>query len=152
MPDGLNIYQDTREKKPWKLRRYPCETEEVRLVTGDYCLAGDGTMTDDGFDPNFVVERKGQGDFLQSITWERDRFEAELERADSFEHRMPIIVEQNLQYFKDGRHYPDVPPNSITATIDAHAEMYNVDYYFTRDRQRAAQLGFEFLEWRADNI
>lgn len=145
----LRIYQDSREKKPWSFSRYPCTVEETTLTTGDYAIVGDGTYTQSGeFRPAFAVERKSENDFLNSITWERGRFEDELERADSFEHRMPVIVEQTFEHFMDDRHFNNVSPNAIEGTVDAHVNMFNAEYYFTRDRQRAAQLAFEFLQWR----
>jgi DNA excision repair protein ERCC-4 len=144
----MHIYQDTREKKPYSFSKFDCSVTEQELVTGDYCIKGDGGMDGNSFDPLFAIERKGESDFLKSITWERDRFERELERADSFAHRMPIVVEQTQEYFMEDRHYPDVHPNSIEATIESHPSQYYVDYYFCRDRRRAAQLTFEWLEWR----
>lgn len=144
----FTIFQDDREKKPFTFSDYSCTVVEQRLKTGDYCLQGDGEMEDDVFYPNYAVERKAQSDFLGSITWERDRFERELARADDFEHRMPIVVEQTLQYFLADNHYRDVHPNSIKATVDAHPQSYNVEYFFNRDREQAADLTYDYMEWR----
>jgi ERCC4-type nuclease len=145
----LQLWQDIREKKPWSFSRYPCTVKETTLKTGDYAIVGDCSYTENNeFRPAFAVERKSENDFLNSITHDRDRFERELERADSFEHRMPVIVEQTFEHFMDGRHFQNVSPNAIKGTVNAHVNMFNTEYYFTRDRQRAAQLAFDFLQWR----
>lgn len=145
----FTIYVDSREQKPYSFQNYPVQTESVTLKTGDYCVAEDGNaMGDNGFEPNYAVERKNPDDFLQSITWERDRFEDELARADRFAHRMPVIVERGYEYFKEEQYYRDVGVNSITATVDTHPQMFNVDYYFENGRTQAEKLCFEFLNWR----
>jgi DNA excision repair protein ERCC-4 len=154
MSDGgrFTIFADTREKKPYSFSRYPISVEEMELKTGDYCVSGDGWMENGTFYPKFATERKSASDFLNSITWERDRFERELERADKFDTRMPIIVEQNYQHFMKDNHYKDVHPNSIEATVDAHTDRYYAEYFFTRDRKRATDLTYDFLEWRSDTL
>lgn len=148
----MHIYQDSREKKPYSFSKFDCKVSKQELVTGDYCIKDDGEMDGNTFVPEFAVERKAPSDFLSSITHERDRFERELERADSFAHRMPIVIEQTEEYFMQDRHYANVHPNAIKATIESHADQYYVDYYFSRDRRRAAQLTFEWLEWRAKRL
>lgn len=148
----IQIYQDSREKKPYSFSRRRCTVTEQRLKTGDYCIQGDGKMEGKTFHPNFAIERKSEDDFLQSITSNRDRFERELERADSFEHRMPIIIEETQQYFNEGRYYPDVHPNAVIGTIESHPSQYYVDYYFCRNRQRASQNTFDWLEWRDEQM
>lgn len=145
----LRIYVDSREQKPYKFTRYPVETAERRLKTGDYCVAEDGReMGENGFDAHYAIERKTSDDFLKSITWDRDRFEDELARADSMAHRMPIIVERPFAYFEDNRYRKDVHPNSVIATIETHPEAHNVGYFFQRDRTKGEQLTYEFLRWR----
>lgn len=149
---SFTIFVDQREQKPYKFHRYPVETEVKRLKTADYCVAGDGIEGESHFLPEYGVERKSGKDFLESITWSRERFEDELERADSFSKRMPIVVEEPWQYFEDEKYYKNVGLNSIIGTIDYHPEMFNVDYFFNRDRQKAEQLCFEFLKLRNRQI
>jgi len=145
----FKIYTDSREKKPYSFRNYPVTTESKRLKTGDYCIATDGDpMGEKSFDPHFAIERKNPSDFLKSITWERDRYEEELARADVFSHRMPIVVERGLDWFKGEEYWQDVNKNSIMATINTHPESYNIDYHFRPSRSACEQLTYEFLNWR----
>lgn len=145
----FTVYVDSREQLPYKFNRYPVDTEERRLETGDYCVAGDGIeLGDDGFNPNYAVERKTAQDFLKSITWERDRFEDELARADNFSSRMPIVVEKPWPYFEEERYYKNVSPNAVEGTVEWHPEMFYVEYFFERDRRRGEQLTYEFLRNR----
>jgi len=152
----FTILTDSREKKGYTFRNYPVHTVEKKLKTADYCIKGDGeeVIGDNGasFDPNYGVERKNPNDFTKSITWERDRYENELARADSFVSRMPVVIERNKQYFKDEEYYQDVHPNSILGTIDTHPDVYNMDYFFNDTRKSAEQLTYEFLNWRWEQI
>jgi len=149
----FTIYVDSREQKPYHFRRYPVDTEEKTLETGDYCVAADGrAIGDNSFDPHYATERKSGKDFLESITWQRDRFEDELARASSFSNRMPVIVEEPWGHFEQENYYKDVNFNSIEGTIDCHPDMYYMDYFFTRDRTKAEQLHYEFLKHRWKNI
>jgi len=146
------VFCDSREKKPYSFNRYSVDTQNIELLTGDYALKDDGKPTANGFDPNFTIERKNPDDFLESITWSRERFENELQRADSFTTRMPVIVERPWSYFLNERYHRDVHLNSIKGTVSSHSGQYNVEYFFTRDRTKAEELTHEFLEWRAKQI
>jgi len=149
---SFTIFVDDREQKPYKFNRYPVNTEDKRLETADYCVKGDGIEGETDFIPHYGVERKSGKDFLNSITWERDRFEDELARADNFYKRMPVVVEEPWPYFENEQYYKNVGVNSIKGTIDCHPEMFNIDYFFNRDRQKAEQLTFEFLKLRNSKI
>lgn len=145
----FTILVDNREKQPYKFHRYPVETSLTQLTTGDYAVSGDGSsVSDKTWEPNYAIERKSGADFLGSITWERDRFENELARADSFSKRMPVIVEEPWAYFEDEQYRKNVNFGSIDATIKCHPEMFYMDYFFQRDRRKAEQLTYEFLKRR----
>lgn len=149
----FKVYCDNREKKPYSFRNYPVFTEEKQLETGDYCIATDGEdVSDNVFEANYAIERKNPSDFLKSITWTRDRFEKELERADEFPHRMPVVIERDLQFFEEEEYFQDVSANSIFATIDTHPQRYNIDYHFQQDRAAAEQITYEFLNWRYQKL
>jgi hypothetical protein len=149
----FTVLRDTREKKPYDFQNYPVQTKDKKLTTGDYCLERDATeMPKGGYEPSYAVERKNPSDFVNSITWERDRFENELARADSMPHRMPVVVERSKQYFEDGHYYRNVNPSSILGTIDAHPQRYNIDYFFSPNRNDAEYTTFEFLDWRRKQL
>lgn len=149
----FTIVVDSREKKPYHFRRYPVDTISKRLKTGDYCVADDGDeMGSESFDPHYAVERKTAPDFLKSITWERDRFEDELARADSFAHRMPIVIEKPWIHFERENYHQNVNLNSIKGTLDWHPQQYHVEYFFERDRRMGEQTTYEFLKWREQKL
>jgi len=145
----FKIYVDSREKKGYSFRNFPVSTEEKRLKTGDYCISTDGdSMGENSFDPHYAVERKNPSDFLKSITWERDRYEEELARADTFAARMPVVIERGLDWFEEEEYFQDVSLESLMATINTHPSAYNVDYHFKSGRAKAEHLTYEFLNWR----
>lgn len=152
----FTIIVDEREQKPYKFHRYPVDTEVMTLETGDYCVKDDGSkISASTFEPNYAVERKSAPDFLGSITWERDRFERELARADSFGKRMPVVIEKPWSYFEQERYYKNIKFNSINRTTDCHPKVFYMEYFFNRNRTKAEQLTYEFLRHRfqqANNI
>jgi len=149
----FTVLVDSREQKAYPFHRYPVDIVSTTLKTGDYAVEGDGrSMGNSNFDPHYAVERKNPDDFLQSITWERDRFEDELARADSMPHRMPIVVEKPWQWFENENYWNNVSLNSIIGTIETHPEIYNVEYFFSRNRQKGEQLTYEFLKRRNEKL
>jgi len=149
----FTIIVDQREKHPYKFHRYPVDTEVLTLQTGDYCIKGDGSkISDSTFEPDYAVERKSAPDFLGAITWERDRFENELARADSFSKLMPVVVEKPWQHFEEEQYHKNVNFNSIDATVECHPETFYMAYFFCRDRTKAEQLAYEFLRRRFQQI
>jgi len=150
---SFTIYVETREKKPYKFHQYPVSTEDQRLETGDYCVKGDGEMVSNKtVDPNYCVERKEASDFLHSITYSRDRFEDELERADFMSPRMPIVVERPWEYFIEKEYYAYVEPEEIIEVVDIHSKVYNCEYFYMEDRVKSEQLVYEFLKRRNNYI
>jgi ERCC4-type nuclease len=153
MSPSITIYQDTLEKRPLAFKYLPVEVKTTRLETGDYCLADDGDwISEKTFNPSFAVERKSKGDFLSSITHERDRFERELERADTFEHRMPVVVEAPWEDFLNKNYYPQVHPSAIKGTVEKWPERYNADFWFAKNRRHASQITYEFLVYRSNRL
>lgn len=147
----FTVLIDSREGKPYTFEEYPVDTEVVTIETSDYVLDGDGFWNnDDTFIPYYGVERKSQGDFLNSITWERDRFRAEVRRADGWDSPMPIMVESPWFVFKSGSYYRDVNPNAIKGTVEQWADSYNCDFFFADDRADAERKTYNFLKWRSN--
>jgi ERCC4-type nuclease len=138
------ILRDTRERRPWEFRPHPVETRDVTLSTGDYtvaacCSRDPGTGT---YLPGFAVERKTGRDFLHSITWERERFEAQVGRADGWPEPLAVVVEETWATFTEGRgpmRGRDVHPGQVRGTVAAWSEAYNVEFRFVGSR-RAGEL------------
>lgn len=136
MDDELTIIIDTREQNPWAFDSV--ETELGALETGDYSVEG----------VNRAIERKTADDFLNSITWDRERFKKECRRASRFDEEMVIIVEETWEYFENEEYYNDVHPNSIKGTVESWEECYNVRFQFEVNRWAAQRKAEEILrEW-----
>jgi len=144
------ILRDTREQRPWTFDSCGVETRDVTLSTGDYavparCRRDPGTDT---YHPEFAVERKSPHDFLTTLTWNRDRFVAELERAAEWTRPLPVVVETSWESLLRGRGpaaWRDVHPNQIVGTVSAWTRCYNVDFRFTENRRRAERCAFLLL-------
>lgn len=149
----FTILIDNREGKPYSFSDYPVNTESVTLETSDYALKDDGFRNEnDTFIPYFGVERKSQGDFLSSITWERDRFRKEIRRADSWENPLPVMVESPWRVFKNENYYRDVNFNSIEGTVNHWVEAMNCEFFFKSNRADAERATYEFLRWRKESL
>jgi len=138
------ILRDTREKRPWAFRPHPVETRDVTIATGDYtvtdCCARDSETGT--YHPRFAIERKTGQDFLSAITWDRERFEAQLRRAKRWPEPLVVVVEKPWETFAEGRgpmSHRDVRPSQVTGTVSAWRRRYNVEFRFPGSR-RASEL------------
>lgn len=127
------ILRDTRERRPWDFEDYPVEIRDVTLSTGDYALPAHCTHDPDTdtYHPQFAVERKSGHDFLTGLTWERDRFEREIQRAAQWTQPLSVVIETSYQTLLCDRGcmvWRDVHPNQIAGTIVAWARRYNVAF------------------------
>lgn len=101
------ILIDDREKQPWK---FPgVDTEFTRLETGDYTVKG--------FEDRFAVERKSLDDLASSVGTERNRFEAEIQRAQDFDE-FAVIVEASRADVEAGSYYSKIHPNAVLGTTE----------------------------------
>lgn len=138
------ILRDRRERRPWEFGPYAVETRDVTLSTGDYTIA-EWCVHDadtDTYHPSVAIERKTGHDFLNSITWERDRFESELRRARSWPRPLWVVVEESWETFAENRglmHRRDIDPGQVAGTVSAWSGVHNVEFRFPGSR-RAGQL------------
>ena len=144
------ILRDSREQRPWTFEEYPIETRDVTLSTGDYAVPTHCThdLQTDTYHPQFAVERKSGPDFLTALTWERERFKRELQRAIQWTQPLPVVVETSWVTFlqNDGcMAWRDIHPNQVTGTVRAWTDHYNVEFLFTENRPRAEQCAFLLL-------
>ncbi|THE66708.1 hypothetical protein D8Y22_00845 [Salinadaptatus halalkaliphilus] len=144
------VLRDTREQRPWGFDNLPVETRDVTLSTGDYTVPEYCTHDSelDTYRPHFAIERKSGHDFLTAITWERDRFERELQRAAEWPHPLPVIVETSWQTLLRNRGCMarrDIHPTQIVGTVTAWSQHYNVAFHFVETRKRGALCAFLLL-------
>lgn len=149
-PIPTTVLRDTREQRPWTFETLPVETRDVTLSTGDYTAPKYCTHDPelDTYRPHFAVERKSGHDFLTAITWERDRFERELQRAAEWSQPLPVIVESSWQTLLGNRGCMarrDIHPAQVVGTVTSWARHYNVAFHFVETRRRATLCAFLLL-------
>lgn len=109
------ILIDDREKRPWQ---FPgVETKEARLETGDYTV--------EGYEDRFAVERKSLNDLATSMGNGRDRFEAEIQRAQDFDE-FAVVVEGSREDAKRGEYYSQIHPNAVIGTAEKWPLRYGI--------------------------
>lgn len=143
----LHLLVDDREKRPYRFKGHPVETEECRLQTGDYAVAGDGRLDGQTFKPGFAVERKTKDDFLSSITHGRERFERELARASKWSHPIPVCIEAPEATLRGGDYRRDIHPNAVKGTIDSWRTSKPAIFNFFESRVVAEEFTFRLLRW-----
>lgn len=132
----MNILRDDREKTPWDLPGV--EVEEARLDTGDYTV--------EGFKDRFAVERKSVNDLATSVGSERNRFEAEVRRAQSMDE-FTVIIEGTRAEVDNHQYYSQIHPNAVLGTVDKWPQKYDVlDFIWAGGRERAGQECLRLLD------
>jgi len=144
------ILRDTREQRPWTFEGCDVDTRDVTLSTGDYAVPVDCAHDPDAdtYHPRFAVERKSGHDFLTAITWDRQRFVAELRRAEWWRRPLAVVVETSWEDLLRGRGcmaWRDAHPNQVVGTVTAWSRHYNVAFYFTENRRRAELCAYLLL-------
>lgn len=144
------ILRDTREQRPWAFDGCAVETRDVTLSTGDYAVpthcVHDPKL--DTYRPQFAIERKSGHDFLNALTWDRDRFESELQRAAEWSQPLSVVVETSWETILRNRGcmtWRDVHPNQVAGTLSAWIRHYNVEFRFTDTCGRAELCAFLLL-------
>jgi len=124
---------DSREQKPY---RFQGEAVVASLKTGDYSLLGlEGVA---------AVERKELSDFIGCVTFERSRFERELDRASSF-WRFWVVIEGTLDQIERGQYRSKVNPESVLGSIAAWETRFNVRFCFAGNRQTGERTAARLL-------
>jgi DNA excision repair protein ERCC-4 len=144
----FEVVCDDREKKPWSFDAIPAAfpVSSARLETGDYTVSG--------FEDVFAVERKSIPDLIQSVTWGRDNFEAEIARAQDFAE-WAIIIEGlpsdvNKYIEKARRRYgAKVHPNQVHGTVNSWNQHRGANFIYAGSREEAERLTYQKLrEWQ----
>ena len=136
----MKIVVDDREKQPYSEDFYNplglvCITK--RLKTGDYTILGK--------EEEVSIERKSLNDFVNSITWERKRFEKELIRGSKLKF-FAVIIEASYQDIINEDYYPECNPKSILSTVYKWTVKYKVPILFAGDREGGALATLKMLE------
>jgi len=104
--DGPVIVCDSREQLPYDFGGRVA-TMRLGLPTGDYSLLG--------FETTIAIERKTLGDYVGSLTWQRERFLRECERLGRLPIRA-IVVEGSLSDIINQKYPSSATPQSIVGS------------------------------------
>lgn len=141
----MTILVDSREKKPLAFQN--AKTKEATLSTGDYSL--------EHFEDRIAIERKSLPDLLGSLSGERKRFMAEIQRMRAFEYA-GLVIEASLADIYRGVWRNDISIESVAGSLQALSAKYGVHVVFACDREIAAKtiegLLFQFLRKQCDYL
>jgi ERCC4-type nuclease len=127
LPEPI-IAIDTREQTPWAFKT---PTVAETLPCGDYSLLNCSQW--------LAVERKSLSDLIACLSFQRDRFVKELERA----RRIPnfsVIIEGLYSDILKGRYRSKITPASVWGSTIAMQERHRIPFYFAENSEIAAKL------------
>ena len=124
---ALTIVIDSREQTPWQ---FPdVETAPGTLAAGDYSLVGLEHLA--------AIERKSLPDLVACIGPERERFERELHRLQSYRCRC-VIIEGTLSDVIAGNYRSSTTPSAVLGSVAAWQQRYNTGFVWAGDPAAAA--------------
>ena len=148
MLDSMTVLVDTREQDTPALRArlegLGRPFKRCKLDYGDYSAEitkPDGTIISAA--KKIAVERKMSLDELCScFTKERSRFEREFIRAKNDGARMHLLIENaSIDKAMDHEYGSKMAPKSLTSSIDAWSERYDIKVWFCQRRHTGERIG-----------
>jgi ERCC4-type nuclease len=124
---------DRREKYPWV---FDAPSVVQKLDVGDYSLLG--------FHNEVAIERKSLGNVIGSLSYERTRFEPELQRGRDLQC-FCVIIEANWQDVFNKNYRSEMSPNAVRESVIAFQVRYGTPFIFTGSRSLAARLCESYL-------
>jgi ERCC4-type nuclease len=108
-----------------------------------------GDLAPLGYESRCTLDRKQLGDFINCRTWERERFDRELERMSTMDFAA-IMIEANHDDVLRRRYRAKVDPNAILSSAMSITVKHGVHVHFCGDTWHAADLGVRLLRafWR----
>lgn len=139
--DKLEILVDSREKIPWTFCEKNFRTTKATLRSGDYSLPG--------LEHLVALERKGLGDFVDTVIRDWLRFRKELVRLSGYDVAA-IVVEANLSQIVNHQYESEAEPASVLGRMDAIFIDHGIPVFLWGDRVLASQKAAQFLKlaWR----
>jgi DNA excision repair protein ERCC-4 len=125
----FEVIIDSREQKPYE---WP-DIAPVRrkLDTGDYSLSG--------FENVVAIERKELSDFVACCTFERERFERELERMKEYRVKI-VIIEASFEEIHRGDYRSFCGPSCVEGSIISWILDYGVSFMLLGNRLLASDF------------
>ena len=140
------IVRDDREKRGFDFSAYPNEVEIQRLETGDYTIQK--------YEDVFAVERKSIPDLVYTTTWGRERFEAELKRAQELA-KFCVVIEG---YPPDVESYINssgrkVHQNAIYVSVESWESYNHIDFLWCGSHSNAEYQTYHKLQkWYGEAV
>lgn len=131
---GFGVTVDSREARPWHIATEIPVTVRA-LAAGDYAATG--------LEERHAIERKSIDDFLRSITWEAERFRAELVKLRALDFAA-IIVEATLEDVRLHRYRAQVTPDRVLSAA-AGISVHYAPVHFAGTPQRAGDYAVRLL-------
>lgn len=131
------IIVDNREQKLFSFRGYECDIEKGSLPTGDYSLAG--------FTDRIAIERKELSDLIQCLSWERERFSREMQRARGYDF-FAVIIEASWQELAQGNYRSKMRPQAACQSVMAFMARYGIPFFFAGNRRTAEYVSYSLLK------
>jgi len=139
---------DTREQTPWHFPGLPSWTGEpisqdqvkrATLATGDYSLQG--------LEDRIALERKSFDDLYGTLTFGRQRFLEEIDRAKCLD-LFAVVVECRFEDLEHGhpRHQKFTGRSATRTVLSWQTRFPWVHWWFAGSRDRAALIGLRLLE------
>lgn len=134
-PTMATVIIDTREQLPYS---FPAGPVVVRaLQVGDYSI--------EGLEGVFAIERKSLSDLIGVITFGRERFLREIERAASLK-TFYLLIEANLADIEAGNYRSKATPESIIGSLLAWVARFpNFKPIFGGNRRSSERLAEKIL-------
>lgn len=148
MLDSMTVLVDTREQDTPALRArlkgIGMPFKRCKLDYGDYSAEitkPDGTIISAA--KKIAVERKMSLDELCScLTKGRSRFKREFIRAKNDGARMHLLIENaSIDKAMDHEYCSKMAPKSLTSSIDAWSERYDIKVWFCQRRHTGERIG-----------
>lgn len=121
------------------------EVTAAQLNVGDY--------TYEGFEDVFAVERKTLDDLATSLGAERERFEAEVERAQGLDEFIVVIEADESEVYpyagtkRCPNYFSNIYPNSVIGTVEKWPDKYaTLDFNWAGGRGKAQQETLRLLD------
>ena len=127
------IVCDSREQLAWE---FEFDTITKKLPVGDYAIWG--------LEKELIIERKSLSDLISCLSWDRERFESELERASGFT-KLIVLFEGSWSDILEGRYKSKMIPKSARESIVALHTRYDVPFIAGENRRIANQLCQSYL-------
>jgi len=143
IPAPITVIADTREQRVWSFDPTRFVVERGTLQTGDYTVRG--------LESRLRIERKGLGDFVQTVISDWIRFRKELYRLAFFDVAL-IVVEADLSDVFAKRYESDATPESVIGRANGIFLDHGVQVAWWGSRTRCVSMVENFLALAAKKL